>query len=192
MGTKLSVIILASLLLAAGCSTAHRGGIVGWGSGMPIGSVAKDIPFTASDGTKTTFDKVRSPIAIVAFTSTPPEQCCWTSPQLLNLTNRFEDLPISIAQISLPTTKCTHGPGCAEMCQLGKTRLFSLCDTDRIAWNAYNEPKPGTVILIDQSDKIVATGSLDNLKPVADKAYEMGKRLHESEPDMIYRNMYFR
>jgi hypothetical protein len=192
MKTKVIVVLLATALVwASGCTPAPRSGTVGWEGTMPAGSLAKDIPFTASDGTETTFHKVRGPIAIIAFVSPPPDQCCWISPQLVNLTNRFEGLPVSVAQFSLPTPKCPHGPGCTEMCRLGKTQLFSFCDTDRIAWKAYGEPKLGTVILIDQSDKVIATGSLGNLAPVADKAYEMGKRLHESEPQMIYRHMYF-
>jgi hypothetical protein len=191
MRTRITIIMLViGGMFVAGCTPSPRAGVVGWAGTTPEGSLAKDIPFTASDGTKTTFHKVRGPIAILVFTSPPADQCCWVSPELVALTNRFEELPISVAQISLPTAKCSHGPGCTEMCRLGTTRLFSFCDTDRIAWKAYNEPKSGTVILIDQTDKIVATGSLDNLKPVTDKAYEMGKRLHESEPDMIYRRLY--
>jgi hypothetical protein len=185
------IIVVSAMILAGGCTPAPRAGVVGWEGAMPTGSLAKDIPFTAIDGTKTTFHKVRGPIAILAFVSPPADQCCWISPELLNLSNRFEGLPISIAQISLPTAKCSHGPGCTEMCRLGKTRLFSFCDSDRIAWKAYGQPKPGTVILIDQADKVVATGSLDNLTAVADKANEKGQRLRESDPDMVYRNMYF-
>ena len=77
------------------------------------------------------------------------------------------------------------------MCRLGETQLFSFCDTDRIAWNAYGKPTPGTVILIDQKDKVIATGSLDNLKPVTDKAHEMGRKKHKSVPDKLRRHLYF-
>ena len=181
---------VVTLMVTGGCNPAPRAGIVGW-EGIVPGSLVKDIPFTAMDGTKTTFHKVRGPIAILAFTKTPPDKCCWVSPQLVNLTNQFQGLPVSVAQISLPTGKCPHGPGCTEMCRLGETQLFSFCDTDRIAWKAYGEPTPGTVILIDQKDKVIATGSLDNLKPVTDKAHEMGQKLHESDPDKLRRHFYF-
>jgi hypothetical protein len=188
---KLLITLLAVVLVVCGCTPAPRSGSVGWEGKVPPG-LAKDIPFTASDGTQTTFHKVRAPIAVMAFVNEPPDQCCWMSPKLLNLTDRFEGLPVSVAQISEPTAKCPHGPGCMELCRLGKTRLFSFCDSDHIAWKAYGEPKSGTVLLIDQKDHVVMTGSLDDLKPLADKAYEMGQRLHNEEPDMIYRNMYFK
>jgi hypothetical protein len=191
MQAKVTIIMLvAGMLWAAGCTPAPRAGIVGW-DGIAPGSLAKDIPFTAMDGTKTTFHKVRGPIAILAFTSPPADQCCWVSPQLVNLTSRFAGLPISVAQISLPTENCPHGPGCTEMCRLGETQLFSFCDTDRIAWKAYGEPTPGAVILIDQRDKVITTGSLDNLKPVTDKAHEMGQKLHLSDPDKLRRHLWF-
>jgi hypothetical protein len=185
------IAVTMAAVFFAGCKPSPRTGSVGWGGGTPAGSLAKDIPFTAADGSQTTFHKVRAPIAVVAFVQMPPDQCCWISPKLLNLANQFRDLPVSVAEISQPMGKCPHGPGCMAMCRLGKTQLFAFCDADRIAWKAYGEPKSGTVILIDQRDTVIVTGSLDDLKPVADKAYQMGEALHQKEPDMIYRKMYF-
>jgi hypothetical protein len=190
--SKVAISALVIALVLAGCTPAPRTGSVGWEGTIFAGAEARDIPFTASDGTKTTFHKVRGPIAVIAFVSPPPDQCCWISPKLLNLVNEYRELPISVAEISAPQPKCPHGPGCMEMCRLGKTQLFAFCDSDRIAWKAYGNPKPGTVIVIDQRDRIVAVGSLDNLKPAADEAYRLGKRLHDQQPDIIYRNMYFK
>jgi hypothetical protein len=187
---KYLLTILTVTIFSIGCKPVPRAGVVEW-QGPHVGASARDIPFTATDGTQTTFHEVRAPIALIAFVSPPGDMCCWLSPQLLNLTNRFENLPVSVAQISMPQSPCPHGPGCVEMCRLGETKLFSFCDSDGIAWKAYGEPKAGTVILIDQSDKVVATGSLDNLGPMADKAYQMGKDLHNKNPDMLYRRMFY-
>ncbi len=77
------------------------------------------------------------------------------------------------------------------MCRLGKTQLFAFCDSDHIAWKAYGDPQPGTVVVIDQRDRVVATATLDNLKPAADEARKLGEKLHNEDPDMLYRNLYF-
>jgi hypothetical protein len=190
MKTKLLALVLAAALVAiAGCNPSPRTGAVGW-QGMPIGSQGKDIPFTASDGTQTTFHKVRAPIAVVAFVQMPGDQCCWISPRLMQLTQRYQDLPISVAEISEPTAQCPHGPGCMELCRLSQTRLFAFCDPDKIAWNAYNNPAPGTVLLLDQRDKVVEVAKLSDLKVLADKAYDLGTQLRASDPDKIRRAMW--
>ena len=141
MRTKVIILLLASMMILAGCATKPTSGVVGWKSGtFSVGSYAPDIPFTSVDGKKTTFHKVRQPIAIVAFTSPPAEECCWVRPDLLSLTKRFKVLPVTVAQVSVPTSKCPHGADCVKVCNLGKANLISLCDADRKAWNAHDQP----------------------------------------------------
>lgn len=53
-------IILAALMFSIGCKPTPYAGTVGWDKALPDGSIAKDIPFTAVDGTQTTFHKVRA------------------------------------------------------------------------------------------------------------------------------------
>lgn len=191
MQTKIFAIIAMTTVLAlAGCKSAPRTGSVGWGE-LPSGSLAKDIPYTAQDGTKTTFHKQRAPIAIVAFVEEPQDQCCWVHPGLIDLTQRFENMPVSVAQISAPTNQCPEGPGCMEMCHIGPTRLFSFCDSQQIAWNAYNRPRPGTVFLLDQKDRVVQAGSINDLGPITDKAYKLGSEIKQTDPTKIRREMWF-
>lgn len=162
------------MMILAGCATKPTSGVVGWKSGtFSVGSYAPDIPFTSVDGKKTTFHKVRQPIAIVPFTSPPAEECCWVRPDLLSLTKRFKVLPVTLAQVSVPTSKCPHGAGCAEVCNLGIADLVSSCDADRKAWNAHGQPNPGKVILIDRNNKVAQIGNVEDLKALADRAEQI-------------------
>ena len=160
-------------LVLAGCSVAPTAGVIG--PGMQVGASPTDIPFTGPEGRQTTFEKVRWPVSLVAFVSPPGETCCWINPKLVELSDNFADLPITVAQISEPTGKCPHGAGCVQACNLRQGRLVALCDPDRIAWKAYNQPQSGSVFLIDRSGKVVATGNVDALTAIADQARKMGK-----------------
>ena len=176
-------ISFAVMLVLAGCAPGPRSGIIEWQKALPEGSVATDIPFTSMDGRQTTFRKISQPIAILAFTSTPGETCCRLLPELVTLADRFKYAPITVAQISLPRTKCSHGPGCTEVCNINDARLVALCDADRIAWKAYGRPKPGTLILI-KNGKIAANGNIRDLKSIADKAQKMGAKIEEERSDI--------
>ncbi len=166
--------LLAPIILA-GCGAEPTAGVVGWQTHFGAGSFAPDIPFTAADGQQTSLSKVRRPITVIGFTAPPGEACCWINPDLAHLSNRFEDLPVTIAQVSVPVGLCPHGKGCSEACRLYRSRLISLCDADRIAWNAYGQPEPGSVFLVDRDSKVVVVRKLGDLRDLADKAEELGK-----------------
>jgi hypothetical protein len=171
-----TLMLLAVTVVLAGCnSTAHRpiAGVVDFSKDYPVGTRAPDIPFISTDGKQTSFKKVSQSIAIVAFTSTPGEACCKLVPELVALAHRFRNEPITVAQISLPTTKCSHGPGCAEHCNINDARLVSLCDADRMAWKAYGQLKPNTVVLVGENNRIAAIEDLENLDSIANKAQRM-------------------
>lgn len=184
---------VAGLFVAAasvvGCAQ-PKSGVVGWGSELAPGGFAQDIPFTTADGKRTTFKQVRHSIALVAFTSPPGENCCWVSPELLRLAERFAGHQVTVAQVSEPTGECPHGPGCVEACNLDQGRLVTLCDKDRIAWRAYGQPKPGTVLLVDSSNKIVEVAALGNLGHLAKTAGQMAqaqlRRQQPGKPGTVY------
>lgn len=167
---------IAAVVLVAGCAGVPQAGVVGGEGGPSLGFVPKDIPFTAIDGRQTTFEKVRQPIAILGFTASPGAQCCWLSPEMTALSRRLWQYPVTVAQISLPTSPCPHGPGCIEACRLGKAQLMSLCDAERTAWKAYGKPAIGTVILIDENGEIVATAMVTDMDALARKAEVLGEK----------------
>lgn len=179
MRVNAMILILASSLIT-GCAPKPTSGVVGWAEGaFSLGSFAPDIPFTSADGERTTFHEVREPIALVAFAGPSAEACCRLRPELLALTERFRILPVTIAQVSVPPSRCPHGASCTAVCNLGATDLVSLCDADRIAWNAYERPNPGTVFLIDENSRVMQIGSVDNLEVLADKAEELADAVDE-------------
>jgi peroxiredoxin len=180
MKARIIILALALTVVVTGCATKPNSGVVGWGqSKFSVGSFAPDIPFTSNDGKKTTFHEERKPVAILAFVTPPAKECCSPSPDLLSLTKRFKVLPVGIVQVSVPTGKCPHEDGCAGFHNLGKMDLLLLCDTERIAWNAYGQPSPETTILVDNDSKVIQIGSIHDLTILADKAEELANAVDD-------------
>ncbi len=188
---KVKLIIFALLIptiVLFGCAKTNMptSGVVGWSREASIGSPAPDIPFISMEGKQRTLSKIRLPITILVFTSIPGVVCCRLEPDLLTLADRFKKDPITIVQISLPKNKCPHGSGCSEACNIDDTHLVSLCDANRIAWNAFHQPKPGTVFLVGENGKIAGINSTDNLESIADRAYELAQEVYPIEDFIDY------
>ena len=96
-------------------------------------------------------------------------------PKLVNLADQLWDLPVTVAQFSLPAGRCPHGAGCVEVCNLRQGRVMSLCDAQKLAWKAYGKPAPGTLILIGSDDKFVAKAPLSNPRAVVEEAKRLGQ-----------------
>ena len=173
----IALITGAMLIALAGCSSRPKVAIAGVVTSniRTIGEIAPDFNFTSADGKLTSFREVKKPISIMAFTSSSSDVCCRLIPELVGLASRFRGESISVAQISVPTSKCPHGPGCAENCNIKDINMISLCDESRVAWMRYNQPKANTVILVDENDRIVAVENLDNLDAIARKAARMAR-----------------
>ena len=174
MRIKIVLAAAVMMMVLVGCTTSKlTSGVVGWHKEFTAGSFAPDIPFISKDGKQTTFHNVRQPIAFLAFIDPDDGECCSLRPELISLSKQFRVLPITVVQISLPTKKCPHGSGCMEVGNLDKADMVMLCDPYRIAWRAYGQPKPNTVILVDKNNKLIDIGSFDNLKALVNKAEQM-------------------
>jgi hypothetical protein len=170
------LILLTALVGFAGC--APTSGVItnttspGW---YGAGTIAPNVQYRSMEGKQASFNKVREPVAIVAFVAPPGAACCSLEPKLINIADQFWDLPVTVAEFSEPTSKCPHGPGCAEVCKLHQGRVMSLCDADKLAWKAYGKPAPGTLILIGPDNKIVTKASLSDPHAVVDEAKRLGQ-----------------
>lgn len=186
MNVKVIIGILG-LVVFSGCTSVPQNassGVVGKKEHFPIGTYAPNIPFTSVTGKATTFYSIRQPIAIVAFVGFSGGACCWLNPDLVTLAESFRDLPVSIVQVSLPTEKCSHGPGCIAKCNINDAHLVSLCDAEHIAWKKYSKPEMNTVFLIDKSGKIIDSEKLINIKPLAGQARELAEKIVQEEYDL--------
>ncbi len=169
-------IVAAAMLGLMGCATesAPVGGVVELSSDFPVGQYAPDIPFTSVDGEETTFDRVRQPIAIVAFTGASSEA---PSPALASLASRFEDLPITVAQVHLAGSGQANG---LERDSLDREGLVTLYDGQHIAWRGFGSPNPGTVMLIDDNNRIVCVNrESDGLKRLVARAQRLGEAVED-------------
>ena len=187
MKTKVIVsTVIAALMGLMGCTTepAPTGGVVKLNSDFQVGRLAPDIPFASADGRETTFNKIRQPIAIVAFTSVSSETCCSPSPALVNLAHRFKYLPITVAQVHLPTGENPHRQEFIKHYDLHNEGIVTLYDAQRIAWRAFGKPRPNTILLIDDNGKIMSFNKEgDNLKQLAYKAQRLGEAIDEANAE---------
>lgn len=176
IGIVSSAVVVAAFL-SAGCTTESRdppvAGVIAAPEQLSVGQPAPDFPVITSDGEATSFSDILEPTTIVAFVSPPGDQCCWLQPQLVSLAEELKNGRVAVVQISEPTDECPHGPGCIATCNLKDPHLVSLCDAERRAWEAYREPEPGTVMLINYRGKVVYVAPLGRLDTVADKAREL-------------------
>ncbi len=184
--TLLPLIVVSGFLLA-GCEVPTSGIVTSpadvktWQRGFQKGAVAPDIPFTSLKGKQTTLETIAAPLTILTFVQVPGDQCCWVSPQLLNLWQRFEGDPVTIAQVTLPSPGCPHGgPGCLQTCKAGGGKLITLCDPNRVAASLYKNPPAGTVVVI-QEKKVIASGPIQDLNILADV---VAQRIKQYEPNI--------
>lgn len=150
-----------------------------------VGDSVHDISLVEMNGKHSTFNNIRQPVAVVVFSEPPGTECCWLNPDLVRLADRFKNYSISVAQISLPTSHCSHGPGCTATCIVNNAHLIAICDKDKIAWNTYRQPPANAIFLIDGKSKIISISSLDNLNSVADKATDVATQ-YEAKPKDFY------
>ena len=167
-----SLVVVAALVGLVGCGPTS-GTIIGV-SDPRIGPVAPDIQYLSADGEKGDFDMIRYGLALVAFSPPEGDRCCSPDPKVVDLSDKVWNLPVTVAQVSLPNGKCHHGQGCSEAGKLRNQRVVTLYDANSVAWNAYGRPAPGSVILIGPGNKVLMTGSLDHPRDVLSEARRLG------------------
>ena len=176
---KAMVLVAVSAAMLAGCAPNY--GTVTATSGLEVGSQTPDIQYTTVKGKKVDFNKVRYSTAVMVFIEVPGTNCCWVSPEVVKIANEVWNLPVTVVQVTLPTSPCPHGEGCVEVCKIRNRGLISMCDSSKIAWKAFGQPKGNTVLLIDKSGKIIQKASLADSAALVSKAESMGQALKEKE-----------
>ncbi len=188
MRTEIRALIVVFLgITLAGCGSGqstHVSGVVGFKKDHLKGETAPDIPFVSMEGKQTSLWTTTRSIWILAFVNTPDQACFRLAPELVTMASRFRNDPITIAQISYPFNKCPQESRYTES-NLG-IPLALLCDADQIAWKAYNNPKPNTIILIDDNKIIVEIGSMEDLELIANKAQTLAMEVEQKLESMYH------
>jgi hypothetical protein len=154
----------------AGCGGPPPSGVIERQPPLSVGTFAPNIPFVSSNGKRTTLNRVRQPVAILAFVEMPGDSCCRVEPKLADLSAQFSGWPVMVVQISLPTGPCLHTGTRGRAGDLRKSDPVVLCDRDRVAWLIYGQPSSGTVIVTDQRSMIVLVSDMSHLRTVDRKA----------------------
>jgi hypothetical protein len=172
------IVALAGALVLTGCSAepSSVAGVITESEELPLGRPVPDFPVVIANGKETRFSEIREPTTIVAFVNSTGDKCCWLNPELVSLAQELKDRRIGVAQISEPTGKCPHGPGCVATCDLKDPHLLSLCDAERRAWEAYRKPRPNTAVLLNYRGEVELVAPLAELDTVANKAREVAAK----------------
>jgi hypothetical protein len=153
-----------------GCSSQPISGVIEEQPALSVGSFAYDIPFTASDGKRTTLHAIRHPVTILAFVDTAGDACCVVRPEVADLAVEFTRLPLTVVQVSMPRGVCAHSSGQKQKCHLKKSDPVVLCDPNRVAWEGFGRPSSGTLVLLDGRGAIAGISDMGGLRAIARKA----------------------
>jgi peroxiredoxin len=160
------ILCLGMSIVLAGCATQPSSGIVGWRNEFGIGSYAPDIAMMTEKG-ETTLNEKREPVLILAFVPVPEDNLSFIRPELVDLAEEFKVLPVTVAQVSL----LSHRPQERHNAFKSKHESVSvLFDDKQVGWNAYRQPAPYTVFLIDGKGKIWSIANIENLKSLVETA----------------------
>ena len=140
---------------------------VGYSMQLSPGDSAPMIPLVDTTGKQTSLTRMSKPIVIVAFTDSETQ----ANAGLATLGKRFKHDWITVVQVTPTAGK-----------QSRSSHVLTLRDPDRIAWEAYKKPAPGTVFLVNDYGKIAVVGSLSNLGIIERKA----KRLNTVVKSIAY------
>lgn len=195
MRSTIIVLFLAAGLLA-GCQVAAPGGIVtsgtvapGWEKGPAVGLKAPQIRFIGADGKERPLRVAADWISVMGFVESKGKECCLLSPALTEAASRYWNKPVRVVQVSLPTAKCPHGPGCFESCHVRPLHLMALCDSDQTAHNAFGSPKDQALLVIDGYGKVVRATTVDKVGDVFAQVDELAKEAEKKQvPD--YNGLY--
>lgn len=177
MATRVTTWLLLAPLAMLTSACGSNSGVVASSNGSIVGSMAPNLTLTAADGTQWTLHENRAPVAIVAFVSSPGCDCCWVDPRLANLAQRYADQPISVVQVSEIIGPCPGAGACRQTARIDQLKMKSLCDTQQIAWKAFEQPDADTAFLLDEDGRIVAQGSLSHMDFLLETAEAMGKQI---------------
>jgi hypothetical protein len=140
---------------------------------VTIGGMAPEIYFRGMDGTEKTLSQVRQPVTIIGFVAPSEGACDRADDRLAGISRRFWNLPVSVVQISEPTAKCPHGPGCVQTSGPGKHQVIEICDPNRTAWAGFGHPTDDTLFLLDANGEIVQTSSVNASDALVREAQKM-------------------
>lgn len=173
-------LIIFTILLLNGCTSCNCGANEEGSkrdrcNNEPVVYVS-DFPVSTRDGQVRSFHRLREPVAVIGFVG-ERKDCCYVSPELGDLAEQVRDLPVTVAQVTIPTKKCRYGPEKVE-CGSRYPNVLKLYDPELIAWSTVNTAEAEMVYLIDEDDRIVDRVPMDRaelilgeIKAVADNAY---------------------
>lgn len=176
-----SLLVGVVCLGVMGCTAQNGQGVAATPSQLITSMYAPTIVYQTPDGEFTTLTRTRHSVAIIAFVDAAGTNCDALSPVLTGLAQKYqlERLPISVVQVTLPTSRCPAGPGCIQLPDAARQNVIAICDRERTAWNQFAQPAVGTVYLIDASDQIVQLATLDKMDALLTMADQLGRRNRE-------------
>lgn len=149
-----------------------------------IGSHVRDMPMKLDSGKETWFSRIRLGVTIVCFTPVSEDGCLQPDPRLRDLASdlRFVDLPVLVLQIGLPGKTSASRPNEArcEQVKSSDRYLVLLRDPGGIAYDAFFQPKPGQLFLLDWCDQIVYISTIDKQGYLPQRAEQLARNYYDT------------
>lgn len=138
-------------------------------------NIAPTIPLRRPNGTETTLARAAGPFYLLAFVEMNPESPCAVSPAVQAIARKFEWDDLAVVQISTPPTPCSLGDSWTR-CLPPKDNLILVLDPQRLAWEMFLRPPPGTLLLIDADGYISSRGTLADSRNILFDAFQMREK----------------
>lgn len=177
---SLKLIPLVGLLLM-GCTQQPQGRVM-MDTNVTIGSIVPEIYFQGLDGSQRTLSQVRQPISLIAFVGPSGDACNLADQRLVSVSRQFWNVPVSVVQVSEPTSKCPYGPGCVQTAGPGKHDVIAICDPNRAAWQSFGSPAIDSLLLLDANGRVVQVSHVSTPDALVREARRMAyeyMELHE-------------
>lgn len=151
------------LFLLVGCEDNRmRSGVVVSSEPPLLGHFREFAPrvFVQRDGAgkPVRLDKIGGPFYVVGFVEPPRRDAEYLHPVLTDLAQKFWLDSIPVIQITLPTKRCPpeeiRKEAGAEIPPETKDNFARFFDADRIAWEAFDRPRPGTILVVDRTSLV--------------------------------------
>jgi len=171
-------VLVVAAMLVAGCEEASNQAItVAW-TPAPLG-YEYSVPVQLSNGTMTTISQIGKPFYVIAFVETPADDPCYVSPEVQRIAQRLWLDSVSVIQISLPTSDKRFDKNVLAVCTPPSANLFRIFDQDRRAWNKFNRPKSGTLLLVNTHGNVTSRGTLSHADDVVFDAERLASSRNE-------------
>jgi hypothetical protein len=132
-------------------------------------------------------DKIGGPFYVVGFVEPPGDDAGYLSPVLTDMARKLWLDSIEVIQITLPTKDCPldeqQRQAVDDNLEETKNNFARFFDPQKIAWEAFWRPRPGTILVVDRNSLIPVIdkrSTLDDPQRIIDRVEYLQQRWEDN------------